>query len=138
MCLTFYNTTSSTPLSQSTIIDDVNVNLKGFGKTIRFKTNASTFWVQVSLNYNVINNTIDGVGYSVFQRKKIPFIIMGKVYFQLEDQEGNKKMNIQIKKIHLSNEIHNMVEYLGIMYITKKEKKIELISHSAAGELNFY
>ena len=134
MCLTFYNRRQNHNLSEI----DANIILKGFGKTIRFKTNISTFWIQVSLSYNESNNTIDGIGYSLFQRKKIPFIIMGKVNQQTEDEEGNKKLNIQLKKIHLSKEIKNIVEYIGIMYITKKEKKIELISSSAAGELIFY
>ena len=134
MCLTFYNTKQN---NSQNINTDTNITFKGFGKTIRFKTNVSTFWIQVLLTYNIANNTLDGMGYSVFQRKKIPFIIMGKVYQQIEDEEGNKKLNIQIKKIHLSEEINNTVEYIGIMYITKEEKKIELISTTAAGELNF-
>jgi len=139
MCLNIFNNNTTQqedierPISSST---QLTILKGGYGQTIRYKTNASTFWTHVLITYNPVSKIVDGYGYSIFQRKKIPFLIVGKEIPTLNQNNNNVVIKVYINKFHLSEEINNIVGYTG--FISLQKKKIDLISEKASGEINFY
>ena len=108
--------------------------LKGYGRTIRYKTNVPTIWKDIRIVYNRNLGTIDGIGISVFNRKEYMFLLLGNV-----EQTVNNQIILKIKKIHpgvtdVTNS--NSIEYTGI-YSTSSEEKdvIYLVSHQSSGYL---
>ncbi len=105
-----------------------NFNGSYSGKTVNINNNTITHWKELKLVFNVFSNgcgQINGIGFSIFNRKKIPFIILGRF-------DSNLK-NIQINKVHMGNGYYNTIIY-NISF-DLETNKILLNSENAVGEI---
>ena len=141
MCFGFIsNSATNTNESISNpIINEVQNNLivlKGYGQTIRYKTNVSTFWKDIRIVYNRNLGTFDGVGISVFNRKEYMFLLIGNI-----EQTVNNKLILKIKKIHPAiNDVTqgNCIEYTGIYSTTSSEEVEKDIIYLVSGQSSGY
>ena len=121
---------------------DLNINLntnnsivlKGYGRTIRYKTNVPTIWKDIKIVYKPSLGTIDGIGISVFNRKEYMFLLLGNI-----EQTTTNQVIFKIRKVHPGiNDItnSNSIEYTGIYSNSSEEKGvIYLVSHQSSGYL---
>lgn len=121
------------------------IQLKGCGKTIRNRNQYAsqnnnnntiiysiTYWKDISINLNLVDNTFDGVGISQIGRKHFHFILLGNI---IEFNSGeNGLIKIEITKHHYNL---NILHYIG--YYNVYTKKMQLISedNTIIGELQF-
>ena len=108
-------------------------NIKKFngiynGITTNTNNNVDTRWRDLRLVFDVLSNgygQINGIGYSIFNRKKIPFLIFGTF-------DSNLK-NLKINKVHIGNGFYNTIMY-NISF-DLETNKILLKSDNAVGEI---
>lgn len=144
MCFSFLcnlNSNKSESVSDPILTEVQNncIILKGYGRTIRYKTNISTIWKDIRIVYNRNLGTFDGIGISVFNRKEYIFLLIGNI-----EQTVNNQILLKIKKIHPSIEndtTHsNCIEYTGTYYTSNTSEEVEknmiyLVSHQSSGYL---
>jgi len=126
------------------IVPEKFIQLKGCGKTIRNRNQYAsqnnnntiiysiTYWKDISINLNLVDNTFDGVGISQIGRKHFHFILLGNI---IEFNSGeNGLIKIEITKHHYNL---NILCYIG--YYNVYTKKMQLISedNTIIGELQF-
>jgi hypothetical protein len=117
------------------------INLKGYGKTVKNNNNNNnnnniriyniTYWKDISISFNLENNTFDGTGISQIGRKHYYFVLLGNIIGSIDE---NGIIKIEFTKYHYNI---NILSYIGYYNIYNKKLQLISLDNNILGELKF-